>query len=97
MIFIEMDQPTKGRLHEDLVKCHFWNREETSMITPSRFQPMVWEVTDLEAQFGGRDLTSKLSIGGLLCISEEEFKYRQVIGIGDGRGLQGQDTPGLLD
>ena len=97
MIFVEMNQSTKGELHEDLVEHHPWDREETSMIIPSRFQSMVWEVADLEAQFGGRDLTSKLSIGGLLCISEEEFKYLQVIGIGDGRGLQGQDTLGLLD
>ena len=46
--FIEMDRAAEGGLHEDLLEGRPWNREETSMITPGGFQPVVQEVADFE-------------------------------------------------
>ena len=89
MTFIQMDHSSKRRFHEDLVESRPWNREEMSVITSSRFQPVVQEVANLEARLRGRDLTSQLAIGGLLCISEEELKYLQISGIRNNSGLQG--------
>ena len=75
MTFIKMDRSVQGGLHEDFVESHPRNGEKTSMITSSRFQPVIWEVADFEARFGGRDLASKLAIGGLLHVSEEGLKH----------------------
>ena len=89
MTFIEMDRPAERGLHEDFIESHPWDREESSMVTSGRFQPMVREVADLEAQFGGRDLASKLSIGGLLHVSKEGLEHFEVVGIRNSGGFQG--------
>ena len=47
--FVEMDRAAEGGLHEDILEGRPRNREETSVITPGGFQPVVWEVADFEA------------------------------------------------
>ena len=56
--FIKMDHAAEGGLHEDLIESCPWNREKTSVITSGVFQPVVQEVTNLEARLGGRYLAS---------------------------------------
>ena len=84
-----MDRATEGGLHEDILEGRPRNGEETSVITPGGFQPVVREVADFEARFRGGDLASQLTVGGLLHISEEGLENFEIISIGDGGGLQG--------
>ena len=74
MTFVKMDQTAEGGFHEDILEGRPWNREETSVITSGGFQPMVWEVANLETRFRGGNLALQLSIGGLLRVSEEGLK-----------------------
>ena len=67
------------------------------MLSSGGSEPKVREIPDLEAQFGDRDLTSQLSIRGLLCTGGEGPKYPKIISVRNGRGLQRQDSLGLLD
>ena len=48
MTFIEVDRAAEGGLHEDILEGRPRNGEETSVITPGGFQPVVREVADLE-------------------------------------------------
>ena len=41
MTFIEMDRAAEGGLHEDILEGRPRNGEETSMITPGGFQPVI--------------------------------------------------------
>ena len=58
MTFVEMDRAAERRLHEDFLESRPRNREESSVITPSGFQPVIREVADFEARLGGGDLAS---------------------------------------
>ena len=71
MTFIQMDRAAEGGLHEDILEGRPRNGEETSVITPGGFQPVVREVADLEARLRGGDLASQLTIRGLLRVGEE--------------------------
>ena len=47
--FVQMDRAAEWRFHEDFLESRPRNREEPSMIAPSGFQPMIWEVANFEA------------------------------------------------
>ena len=87
--FIQMDRAAEGGFHEDFLEGRPWNREEMSVITPGGFQPMIREVTDFEARFGGGNLASQLAVRSLLHVSEEGLEDLQIVGVRDGGGLQG--------
>ena len=69
--FVEMDRTAEWGFHEDFLESRPRNREEPSVITPSGFQPVIQEVANFEAQFGGRDLAPQLAVRGLLRVGEE--------------------------
>ena len=97
MTFIEMDRATKRGFHEDVLEGRPRNGEETSVITPGGFQPVVREVADFETRFRGGDLAPQLAVGSLLRVSEEGLEHFEIVGVGNGSGLQGKSAPGLTD
>ena len=58
MTFVKMNHSSEGGLHEDFIESRPWDREESSMVTSGRFQPVVREVANLEARLGGGNLAS---------------------------------------